>query len=226
MDLSGKIRFNPSSSLTFKRSPFFFVTRIATNLNKHRDYIAASYLDSDLTSKPLVFPDANKIKVSIFRQLNRQKLQFKNIFNSFHQLANQTSFFNQQQTQPTSGSYTNTNYSPYLSNPLLTKSQGFSSLESLSTSSNSFLKHRQRSLNSSFLSSEPRITRIRFKPGYGRIWRNARRSVQEIVNVYAKYQYRLTPRIQKLYFATRRMSSPNYLTLEYALMATQFSFDK
>ena len=225
-NLSGKIRFNPSSSLTFKRSPFFFVTRISTNLNKQRDYIAASHLDSDLTSKPLVFPDANKIKVSIFRQLNRQKLQFKNIFNSFHQLANRTSFFNQQQTQPISGSYVNTKYSSYLSNPLLTGSQGFSSLESLSTSSNSFLKHRQRSLNSSFLSSEPRITRIRFKPGYGRIWRNARRSVQEIVNVYAKYQYRLTPRIQKLYFATRRMTSPNYLTLEYSLMVTQFSFDK
>ena len=117
-------------------------------------------------------------------------------------------------------------YSPYLNNPRLVKPQGFSFLESLATSSKTFLKQRQRSLHSNFLSSEPRITRIRFKPGYGRIWRNARRSVQEIVNVYAKYQYRLTPRIQRLYFATRRMSSPNYLTLEYSLMATQFSFDK
>ena len=226
MNLSEKVRFKPSSSLTFKRSPFFFVTRISTYLNGQQDYIAASSLDSDLTNKLLVFPDANKIKVAIFRQLNRQKTQFKNIFHSFHQLANRTTFFNQQQTQLTSDSYTTIKYSPYLNNPGLVKPQGFSFLESLATSSKTFLKQRQRSLHSNFLSSEPRITRIRFKPGYGRIWRNARRSVQEIVNVYAKYQYRLTPRIQRLYFATRRMSSPNYLTLEYSLMATQFSFDK
>ena len=226
MNRSEKVCFKPSSSLTFKRSPFFFVTQISTQSNSQRDYITAASLDSDLTSKLLVFPDANKIKVSIFRQLNRQKIQFKNIFYSFHQLASRTTFFSQQQTQLTSNSYTAVKYSPYLNNPGRAKPQGFSVLEPLATSANSFLQQRQRSLNSSFLSSEPRITRIRFKPGYGRIWRNARRSIQEIVNVYAKYQYRLTPRIQRLYFATRRMTSPNYLTLEYSLMATQFSFDK
>ena len=39
---------------------------------------------------------------------------------------------------------------------------------------------------------EVKIPRVRFKPGYQRIWRHARSAIKELLNLKYVYQYRLT----------------------------------
>jgi hypothetical protein len=45
---------------------------------------------------------------------------------------------------------------------------------------------------------EPRIKRIRFKPGYSRIWRRAREAINYSLSFHFRYQYRLTRHLNKL----------------------------
>ena len=66
-----------------------------------------------------------------------------------------------------------------------------------------------------------KVTRVRFKPGYGRIWRAARTSIREITKISSRYQYRLTPKLQWLYLQHRKTPSTQIkLGLDYALMST------
>ena len=69
-------------------------------------------------------------------------------------------------------------------------------------------------------STDVRIKRIRFKPGYGRLWREGRRDAKEIFNLSCRYQYRLTPKLHKIYVAkTRGQVVPRrtIMNLEFAL---------
>lgn len=45
---------------------------------------------------------------------------------------------------------------------------------------------------------EVRIKRIKFKPGYSRIWRNARKAINKSLNFNLRYQYRLTRELTRL----------------------------
>ena len=67
----------------------------------------------------------------------------------------------------------------------------------------------------------PRIGRIRFKPGYYRIWRLARASAREILGFTSRYQYRLTPKLQRHYFQARQCDQSRLsLTVEFALLTS------
>ena len=68
----------------------------------------------------------------------------------------------------------------------------------------------------SFKLNEVHIKRVRFKPGYQRIWRNARISVKESLNLKFKYQYTLTKYLTRFfnqtknyYFSTSDMTLKN-----------------
>jgi len=66
-----------------------------------------------------------------------------------------------------------------------------------------------------------RIPRVRFKPGYGRIWREARRSIRELANVPVRYQYRLTPKLHWLYLQDRKLLKPySYASLDYVILSS------
>ena len=65
----------------------------------------------------------------------------------------------------------------------------------------------------SFKKNEIHITRIRFKPGYQRIWRDARNALKESLHVKFQYQYRLTRYLTRFF---RQIS--NY-TFNYSEMA-------
>ena len=58
------------------------------------------------------------------------------------------------------------------------------------------------------------------------MWRSARRTVQEVLGISFRYQYRLTPKLQKLYWHHRsiyRQLSP--LDLEFVLLSTRLISD-
>ena len=63
------------------------------------------------------------------------------------------------------------------------------------------------------------IRRIRFKPGYQRIWRQARTSIKEALSLKFKYQYRLTRYLTKFFRQTTHyMLSFSEISLEKTLM--------
>lgn len=75
-------------------------------------------------------------------------------------------------------------------------------------------------------SSEPHIKRIRFKPGYSRIWRNARTAINYSLGFHLRYQYRLTARLQR-YSSVRthaHMKLRNWSLLRLVLQ-THFVYD-
>lgn len=73
---------------------------------------------------------------------------------------------------------------------------------------------------------EPRIKRIRFKPGYQRIWRKAREGINFSLKFNLKYQHRLTHKLAKLRFIKNKCTTRIYdLTLSKILLNTRFVYD-
>ena len=73
------------------------------------------------------------------------------------------------------------------------------------------------------------IRKIRFKPGYQRMWRRERNIFKETFKLTHRYQYRLTPKIQLMYYPTRYTllkSSKFQLKLSYALVLSRLASDQ
>lgn len=208
----------PNYSWRFLTSPFSFIHYIATASFPSHDVVRMSRSASDLPSY-LVFPDTDAVKASVFRRLNRQKL----ILQSRSTIHN--AYAAQRARQP--------KLPPLFRGAHIAASSLSSSLSTkLTPHLTTLSKHWIRNASIHVFKRDvtrnvtPRIRRIRFKPGYGRIWRAARSSIKEILNLRACYQYRLTPQLQRRYFQSRR-TPINQLsfTLGFALMTSKFSVD-
>ena len=219
---NGTPKFYPKYSFTFSSSPFFFVNYSLIALTRTSDVVE---LVNPRKSYPtyLVFPDSDSVKATIFRRLNRQKSLFQNRRELL------TTFYKRYNKRKSQGFL--------LSTPrgILTKdlSSSFSGLQRSSlligNDTPLYSIHRLNGLmrRERLPSVTPRIRRIRFKPGYGRIWRTARKSIKEILNLSVRYQYRLTPKLQRLYYRNRQASQTySSLTLSFALLAGRFAFDR
>jgi len=76
-----------------------------------------------------------------------------------------------------------------------------------------------RGSDTSFKLKEVHISRIRFKPGYQRIWRNARTAVKESLGLKFRYQYTLTRYLTKFFRQTNTFSfSQSEMTLSRVVM--------
>ena len=78
----------------------------------------------------------------------------------------------------------------------------------------------------SYAKREVRIKRIKFKPGYSRIWRNARKALNKVLGFNLRYQYRLTREVARL----SRIKSNSHvflkeLTLINLLISSHFVSD-
>lgn len=215
-------RFSPKYTFTFSSSPFFFLNYTLTSLTRTSDVLNAV---NPHRSQPtyLVFPDSDSVKATIFRRLNRQK----SLFQSRRELL--TTFFKRYNKKKSQGFLLSTHQG------ILTQnfSSGFSGLQRsplfIGNDTPLYGIHRLNGLmrRERLPSITPRIRRIRFKPGYGRIWRTARKSIKEILNLSVRYQYRLTPKLQKLYYRSRQASQTySSLTLGFALLSGRFAFDR
>jgi len=201
------LKVRPLYTTSFTRSLFFFYNLFnLRNLNTYDLVTAGNDLHSRFTFN--VFPTANDLKVSIFRRLNHQKL----LAQSRILTLNSKSLF-----------YKNTIYNqPPFTWPLKV---GQHSFFRANTTNNSNYRAMLSSFNPSNRKNV-RIRRVRFKPGYGRIWRQARSSIREILNIHAKYQYRLTPKLQIRYFQARKNERKfSTFDLSFALMTTNLAPD-
>ena len=205
-----KLLLYPLHSPRFKMSVFFFTNLINPKEFNTLDLVkfstkSASQLDY------LVFPDANEIKTSVFRRLNKQRnllqLRTERLYHFNHKLRNTThvhSIANQ---------------------PITELAYNFERPKILNVAS---LWEKRYIFSTDYKKGipTPRIRRIRFKPGYGRLWRLGRVSIREILGIKAHYQYRLTPKLQKHHFKLRsRQSTLHTFTLGFALMMANFAPD-
>jgi len=210
LNLRNRSIITPTFTKYFYRSPFFSLNRLILKTS------SIDVLSSIKKFQPgpnyLVFPDANDIKVSVFRKLNKQK----NIAYS-RSLMGQLS-----KTRFVRGKVSNrVGYEKSYDLNQVTKT--FSSISTKHARLINFKKSTNKSLTGSL-----RIRRIRFKPGYSRLWRVGRRSVREILNLHHRYEYRLSPKLHTLYFKCRQAQwKPYYSTvcLGLALMTTKFAPD-
>ena len=113
-----------------------------------------------------------------------------------------------------------------LSNDLM-----LSNTNNILTSQNPFFSYKNtRKYNSylgSFFKKEVRIKRIKFKPGYSRIWRNARETINMSLGLNSRYQYRLTRHLHRIKHLSKQTQSYIYdLMLKNVLINSRFASDK
>lgn len=210
----------PLYSVRFLSSAFAFLDFISLECPGSDD-VAYSFFSEESVMDCVVFPDADLVKAWMFRRLQNQK----SLFQSRVQLNEDDS--DSEDTAVLVPEYEI--HHPY----------AFTSTQNLTASTTRLPKVLNVSKTWSWLyttiddQGDPetyaplRVKRIRFKPGYERIWRIGRTSIRELVDAPLRYQYRLTPRLQKLYFAARKDVSPHHnFTLEFALLAVKFTQDR
>ncbi len=204
------LRVSPLYSSTFVTSMFSFIGYSLTSPSRISD-ITRSVTDYSTDLKYLIFPDVNAAKAAIFRRLNKQRFLMRARMHLFNKIQ-----------------FGNIEKNPRLQlihKPLRTLGNdlgkvNFSGRAALSVSRNWVLHNELRAICRSTYRT-PRIGRIRFKPGYYRIWRLARASAREILGFTSRYQYSLTPKLQRHYFQARSGSQDKLsLTVEFALLTS------
>ena len=207
--LRDAISISPSHSKLFRHSYLFFTNLLVRPLSAPLDLLTSSSY-ADPTFPFNVFPDSNLIKVSVFRRLNRQKSLYEARRELFTSLT-----------------------SPHLYKPHTVKREE----RPLELYSHNTPNHAPTNHPSLFFATPSpyrnpltlrkpirqilKVQRVRFKPGYGRIWRRARVSIREILGIPSRYQYRLTPKLQTHYIQNRQVLKPYAsLGLDYLLMAS------
>ena len=202
----------PSYSPLFTLSPFGFLGYILTSPLKIMD-ILKSTVNYSPSVNYLVFPDANAVKTSIFRRLNRQKFLSSARSSLYHQ-----SVVGSKSTRFVQGS----SYWPSAPSTPTNSRTKITTATTLSFTRNWTMRRLVDSIAPP-ANKSPRIRRIRFKPGYNRIWRLARTSARELLGFTSRYQYRLTPKIQREYYQNRLSSNAKLsLTVEFALLTANF----
>ena len=217
---SNCFQVKPLYSFRFVSSPFSFLNYIINERYWTTDLMRLG-LSQNHYFNYLLFPDTDAIKAAIFRKLNNQKLLFQSR-TRIHELYSKTS--------------ENPNIQMKSSNACNILSMGSrqDNLNTLQKKNSMQFSHfffwkkflRKLNISTNYRSPAPHIRRIRFKPGYGRIWRIARKSIRELLDIPVRYQYRLTPKIQQKYFNMREGAlAMKSLTIEFALMATHLLTD-
>jgi hypothetical protein len=81
-----------------------------------------------------------------------------------------------------------------------------------------FSQYRHFGTSTSF-NRLPHVRKTRYKPGYQRMWRHERRIIKQVTSLTNRYQYRLTTKLQLLYFHERKVRSPAvHLRLDHSLI--------
>lgn len=201
----------PKYSLRFKRSLFFFLLLLCETKWVKVDWLSSVYKYSPFYSFTL-FPSASNFKVSIFKRLNLQKYLLTSQLNVYSHQSYKLLKVPVQSLQQFSG----TRLTPLL----------YSSLrENFSTT--------QERLDTRYINNYPsdtsryiHVRRLKFKPGYSRLWRESRSDIQEILEMRIKYQNRLTLRLHQLYRQqSKNLFTRSTVTVFFSLLGSQFSMD-
>ena len=175
------------------------------------DWLTSVYKYSPFYSFTL-FPAANNFKMSIFKRLNFQKHLLTIQLNSYS--------FTSHDLLKVSASSIQKFYDLKFVSPL------YSSVKMNFALTKYCFTTSYLDSYSSGISPYIHVRRIKFKPGYSRLWRESRSDIQEILEMKIRYQNRLTLRLHQLY----RQQGINLLTRStvtvfFSLLGSQISTD-
>ena len=206
-----RLSISPKYTLRFKRSLFFFLL-IFQNLHRTDINWLMAISKYSPTYTFTLFPSSNNFKLSIFKRLNIQKYLLSTQLDSYKWTSD--SMFNTY----TMKARTLYNYS--LQHLVATSSRdNFTAGQILlgTTYLNTYRGNTSRYI---------RVRRLRFKPGYARLWRESRSDIKEILEMQVRYQNRLTLKLQKLHRQQRsRLFTYSTATVFFSLMSSQISVD-
>ena len=227
---TGELKLKPSASKFFTRSPFFFTALLNLNSAARSDFISVKAQRFGTEARLPVFPIRNRMKISVFRQLTFAKQMFSNQVTAFSMFSDSDRTQRANRRGSTLHSF-RPNAKAALPNSLgglKNRRLGGWTTDWISDDymrNFGFAQRSERPRNP--IEYEARVGRIRFKPGYGRIWRSARLEIQPLISVYAKYQYRLTTRLQTYFFSHRHTTSKKiHMVLEDSLIMATFTTDR
>ena len=205
----GGLQMKPSFSRYFIRSPFFFVNKFRADPWSQRLY-STNWRHVPRGVSYLIFPESNRIKIATFRKLLRHRHFTATLssYSKFKTLRKRAKSINFGKSLPTAEISDVASFG----NPLREAAASFK------------YKLFQKSFYKKRLFSLLRIPRIRFKPGYSRLWREGRRASKLLFKIFKRYQYRITPILQKIYLgARRRMVGWDYkFNARHALLYAKF----
>ena len=201
----------PKYSLRFKRSLFFFLLLLRETRWAKTDWLSSVYKYSPFYSFTL-FPSASNFKVSIFKRLNLQKFLLMSQLNVYSHRSYK--FLNVPVLSVQR--YSNTKSIPLL----------YRSLRANFSSTQDRLDTRYADTHLSGTFKYIHVRRLKFKPGYSRLWRESRSDIQEILEMRIKYQNRLTLRLHQLYRQQgTNLFTRSTVTVFFSLLGSQFSMD-
>jgi len=199
--LVSKIKIkNASYSFTLKNSPLYISYRFRLNLDK--------FVPFKSTLKKLIFSflKANQIKRSLM--LRRQKITYFRFFNRFNKKDMSNKFLTSNYNRVyKSGTFTTTGSTFDKSSRLKYHSYVKPFFSSLNR--NTFL---QKFPTNAGFNREVFLPRVRFKPGYQRLWRQSRRTLAESLRVRYIYQQQFTKYIGSF---GRRLNNYHFSRDEY-----------
>ena len=206
-----KIFVYPKHTRRFKRSPFFFLL-----LLQESRLTAIDWLTSVLNYSPFytftLFPVANSFKISIFKRLNMQKRLLTSQIYSYDELS-------------TVNLYTKLPARlAFFANRLILRSHECSTFNFSRAQWQLLVKYSKYQINDS--SKYLRIRRLKFKPGYSRLWRESRVDIKEILEMKLRYQNRLTLKLHHLHrHQDKGPATYSTATIFFALLGAQISVD-
>lgn len=205
----------------FSLSPFFLVQFLS--LIKSLPYVRLAKRRKFLYSEPYNFVDYKRLKKTVFNRLIYQRRRANKVFRrvqhpKYYRL-------DDLQKYPTIFDLPVSPFNPEFLKQSITQWGDKTSYHShefryVDWSQNvNGLEH----LNTLF------IKKTRFKPGYPRIWREERLVVKDFFKLTHRYQYRLTTKLQWMYWNTRyqyRKRGKYSLKLAHALILTHLATDQ
>ena len=177
----------------------FFFKKIVHFREKKRMY---SFLKPNETRRKLFFHKKKMMIIKLIKKIDKYNIAKNFFFKSTYLY----SFFNFKKSLKSTPSNTNLfNRLPILLNENIYKKDSFRA--------NTMLFNSDQKKN--FFYHDVRIERVKFKPGYQRLWRISRRVLAESLYYRYIYQKQLTTHLVKFY---RRVHSPSYYITENNLV--------
>lgn len=206
---------------SFRRGPYFLIQFLS--ILKTLPEVSLMSRKKFFYSDPFNFVDYKRLKKTVFRRLIMQRT--KMLKSPFRFTSRGLSHLN---PNSRTSYFFNYNNSPFLYKNLHVRSSIFN----YKTHYKLFfgrMKPYYDYLKGDQTDTPTFIRKIRFKPGYQRMWRYERNVFKETFKLTHRYQYRLTPKIQLMYYPTRYVitkSSKFQLKLSYALVLSRLSSDQ
>jgi hypothetical protein len=215
-------RFLNSTSLqSFRRGPYFLIQFLSILKTLPEVHLMAK--KKFFYSDPFNFVDYKRLKKTVFRRLIMQRS--KMLKSPFKFTGRGLSYLN-----PNSKL---SHLFDYKNSPFLYKHSSIrSSIFNYKTHYRLFfgrMKPYYDYRSGDTIDTPTFIRKIRFKPGYQRMWRHERNVFKETFKLTHRYQYRLTPKIQLMYYPTRYTilkSSKFQLKLSYTLVLSRLASDQ